>query len=229
VEEEVSDSVRLYGREPWSDTTHDSSSADEHILLPIGASVKIQGTKKHNNETGIVKKIFNPETKSYVVSLKNGEKVRVKRENLIQHDLSELITSDEQNIPQATDENVEEESINSNFNYEIVFENDENEETEEIDTEEESPITENLESSITDMTSTLIIKAHSSLSIANFFLFSGFILLAFSLILLMNEEEDAFICIPIASSMISFSLVMFVRSISYSNLSPDKIKLVKQE
>lgn len=83
-------------------------------------------------------------------------------------------------------------------------------------------------SDLNDVTSTLIIKAHNSLDIGNFIMYCGFILFGLSL-LFASETTDGWICFVISSSMMSFSLVMFVRSISYSSLSPDSIRLVNKK
>ena len=61
-------------------------------------------TKKNNNETGIIKKLYNPITESYVVSLRNGDKVRVKRKNLIQSELSNIVEIEEPMTIQTLDE-----------------------------------------------------------------------------------------------------------------------------
>ena len=155
MEEEVSDSVRLYGRDPWSDINHDSKIV--------------------------------PDTK-------NTDKTK------------------------STTNSAEEES-------EVVEDKSAEGESEVVGAKS---VAQNLELDLTDVTSTLTIKAHNSLDIGNFLMYGGFILFGLSL-LFAGEMTDGWICFVISSSMISFSLVMFVRSISYSSLSPDSIRLVNKK
>ena len=167
MEEEVSDSVRLYGRDPWSDINHDS---------------KIVPDTKNTDKTKSTTK--SAEKESEVVEDKSAEEE------------SEVVE----------DKSAEGES-------EVVG---------------AKSVAQNLELDLTDVTSTLTIKAHNSLDIGNFLMYGGFILFGLSL-LFAGEMTDGWICFVISSSMISFSLVMFVRSISYSSLSPDSIRLVNKK
>ena len=83
-------------------------------------------------------------------------------------------------------------------------------------------------SDLNDVTSKLIITAHNSLDIGNMLMYTGFILLGLSLVF-AGDLTDGWMCFVMSSSVISLSIVMFVRSISYSSLSPDSIRLVNKK